>query len=222
MVDSVLEPILNKNIPDRVRNIINEYLQCLSQPALNKEDEEYKQGLIMALGSKERNLLTKFWENNQTLILAAIHAVSLDPEQDKENQENANNLSEALQTISSSKKDRSLYSISFNGVLQKSKFRKADIGLNTIQILEKHNLIDKEVFEFLKNDKTATFPLLKMKEDMSETEKKYRKYKFQASPELTFENQEYYVVRNWGKENTAKFIKKMSQKFPTLKYENHE
>ena len=60
----------NQKSQKKTKFIIKEYLQTLSQPTLDKDVEQYKQGLIMALGSDERNLLTKFWNKNQKLILA--------------------------------------------------------------------------------------------------------------------------------------------------------
>ena len=112
MVDFLFEPAIKKNIPDRTKTIITEYLQSLSQPTLDKDEEEFKQGIIMALGTDERNLLTKFWDKNQKLILAALYAISSDPEQDKDVRDNATT---ALANLSNSNKDRSLYSISYNG-----------------------------------------------------------------------------------------------------------
>jgi hypothetical protein len=218
MVDFLFEPAIKKNIPDRTKTIINEYLQSLSQPTLDKDEEEYKQGLIMALGTDERNLLTKFWDKNQKLILAALYAISSDPEQDKDVRDNATT---ALSNLSNSNRDRSLYSISFDGNSEIEKIRKSDIGLSTVNILDKYDLINDELFKFLRSDKTCSFQLLKKTEEVTENEKKYGKYRVNSEPELIFNNSEYFVARNWGKQNTDKFIKKMSRKFSELKYENH-
>lgn len=218
MVDFLFEPAIKKNIPDRTKTIITEYLQSLSQPTLDKDEEEYKQGLIMALGTDERNLLTKFWDKNQKLILAALYAISSDPEQDKDVRDNATT---ALANLSSSSKDRSLYSISYNGNTEIEKIKKSDIGLSTVNILDKHGLINDETFKFLRTDKTCSFQLLKKLEEVTENEKKYGKYRVNSEPELLFNNTEYFVARNLGKQNTDKFIKKMSKKFGNLKYENH-
>jgi hypothetical protein len=218
LVDFLLEPAIRKNINTRTKTIINEYLQSLSQPTLDKEEEEYKQGLIMALGTDERNLLTKFWDKNQKLILAAIYAISSDPEQDKDVRDNA---SSALGNLSNSNKDRSLYSIFYKENIEAEKIKKSDIGFSTVIILQQHNLINQGVFDFLRKDKTCSFTLIKRIEEITETEKKYGKYRVNNPPELIFNNNEYYVARNWGKLNTEKFIKKISKKFSDLKYENH-
>ncbi len=218
LVDYIFEPAIERNIGDRTKIIINEYLQSLSQPTLDKDEEAYKQGLIMALGTEERSLLTKFWDKNQKLILATLYAISSDPEQEKDVRDDATS---ALTNLSSSNRDRSLYSISYKGEIEVERIRKSDIGFSTIHILDKHDLINEEIFKFLRTDRTCSFQLLKKLEEVTENEKKYGKYKVNLEPELILEGNEYFVARNWGKQNTGKFIKKMSKKFDALKYENH-
>ena len=219
VVDFLLEPALQRNITDKTKFIIKEYLQSLSQPTLDKEDEEYKQGLIMALGTDERNLLTKFWEKNQKLILAALYAISSDPEQEKDTRDSATT---ALSNLSSGSKDRSLYSITFNGNIEAEKIRKSDIGFSTVKLLEKNGLINDEVFNYLRHDKSSSFLLLKEIEEMTETETKYRKYRFNGEPELIYNGKNYFVARNWGINNIERFIIKMTEKFSGLEYEMHE
>ncbi len=219
IVDFLLEPTLQKNITDKTKFIITEYLQSLSQPTLDKEDEEYKQGLIMALGTDERNLLTKFWDKNQKLILAALYAISSDPEQDKDTRDSASN---AIGNLSNSGKNKSLCSIKFNGVVEAEKIKKSDIGFSTIMILEKKKLINDESIEFLKNDKSCSFRLLKSAEEITEGEIKYRRYRHNEEPELIYNDIGYYVARNWGTNNIDKFIKNMKDKFKELEYIIHE
>ncbi len=218
LVDYLLEPILNKNISLKTENIIKEYLQALSQPTQNEEDEEHKQGLIMAIGNEERQLLTNFWNQNQKLILSALYAISSDPEQDKDVRDN---IASALEGISSNQKDRSLLSILYRNELQIEKIKKSDIGYRTVKLLEEKQLIDQGMFQFLREDKSCSFQLLKLKEEMTETEIKYRKYRLNSEPELYFENKGYYVARNWGIGNINRFISNITKKVPDLSYEIH-
>ena len=218
VVDFILEPALNKNITDKTKFIIKEYLQSLSQPTFDKDDEHYKQGLIMALGSDERSLLNKFWDKNQKLILATLYAISSDPEQEKDTRENAN---QALNNLSSGSKDRSLCSIKYNGTVEVEKIKKSDIGYSTIQILDKHGLINDNSIEFLKADKTANHNLIKTLIEVTATEEKYRRYRVNSEAELIYKGAEYYVVRNWGVGNIFDFFEKMSNKFNGLEYETH-
>jgi len=217
IVDFILEPALKREITQKTKFIIKEYLQSLSQPTLDQDNEDYKQGLIMALGTEERDLLTQFWNKNQKLIFAALYAISSDPDQEKDTRDS---IDTALSNLSGSK-DRSLYSIIFDGNDNGERFRKSDIGYKTVKLLEKNGLMNDKVFDYLSNDKSASFPLLKEKENMTETEMKYRKYRFNGEPELIYNDKNYYVVRNWGINNTEIFIKKMSNKFSKLEYKNH-
>lgn len=219
IVDFILEPALNRNITEKTKFIIKEYLQSLSQPTFEKDEEEYKQGLIMALGKDERNLLTKFWNKNQKLILATLYAISSDPDQEKDTREN---VSIALNDLSSNNKNRNLYSIKFNEKIEVEKIKKSDIGLFTIKLLEKYNLLNKESFNFLKKDKSCSHNLLKTSEDILDYEIKYSRYRVKNEPEITFEGKGYYVARNWGIKSTHVFIEKMKKRFNNLGYDIHE
>ena len=217
LVDYLLEPILNKDVSDKTKMLIREYLQTLSQPTQN-DDEEHKQELIMAIGNDERELLTHFWNRNQKLILSALYAISSDPDQDKDVRDD---IGTALNSISVGEKDRSLISIYFNGKLCVEKIKKSDIGLSTVRLLEDNDLIDEGAFKFLREDKSCSFMLLKLSAEFTETEVKYRKYRINDDPELIFNDQGYYVVRNWGVGNIQRFMDKMTGRFPQLRYEKH-
>ncbi|NHE59266.1 PD-(D/E)XK nuclease family protein [Cyclobacterium plantarum] len=217
IVDYLIEPALNQNISARTENILTEYLKSLSQPSINEEADGHKQELIMALGNEERKLLSSFWEKNQKLILASLYAISSDPEQEKDTREN---IKEALDSLSSDR-DRSTYNLKYNGEIFSRNFKKSDIGLQTINLLEAKGLIDDNVIRFLREDKSCSFFLLKKKEDFTDTEIKYRKYRANEAPELIYNGQEYYVARNWGIGNIHKLINKFTEKFPGLEYETN-
>ncbi len=215
LVDYLIEPSLNQNISTRSKSIITEYLKSLSQPAINLEEQRLKPELIMALGSEERELLASFWDKNKKLILAALYAISSDPEQDEDTRES---ITEALNNLSTSK-DYSTVTLSYDGTVFVESIKKSDIGVQTIKLLLEKELINDDNFNFIKTDKSSSFLLLKKQEEITENEKKYRKYKFEDDPELIFNNEEYYVARNWGIGNINKFINKFSEKFPKLKYQ---
>ena len=90
---------------------------------------------------------------------------------------------------------------------------------STVKLLEKEGLINDDVIKFLQDDKTASFSLIKTLDEVTDTETKYRKYRVTEPPELVYREKEYYVARNWGKENTQKFMDKFSKRFPELGYE---
>lgn len=218
LVDYLLEPILAMDAPVKTKGIIEEYLLSLSQPAQNEEDEEHRQGLIMAIGNEERELLTKFWDKNKKLILSALYAISSDPDQDKDVRDNISN---ALDSISGTERDRSLLTISYDNEPFVEKIKKSDIALCTVQLLDQKGLIDQTVFEFLRNDKSCAFQLLKQADEFTEGEIKYRRYKVNDEPELVYDGKGYYVARNWGISNITKFIEKITKKLPKIHFEIH-
>lgn len=217
LVDYLIEPALNQNISSRTKNILTEYLKSLSQPSIDDEIDGHKQELIMALGNEERKLLSSFWNKNQKLILAALYAISSDPEQEKDTRDN---IREALDSLSSDK-DRSTFNIKYNGQYFAKNFKKSDIGLETIKLLNANNLIDGNIVSYLKEDKSCSFLLLKKQGEFTDTEIKYRKYKTNDAPELTYNGEGFYVARNWGINNIDKFIKKFTEKFQGLEYERN-
>ena len=118
----------------------------------------------------------------------------------------------------STNKDRSLFTISYLDEIYEQGFKKSDIGFFTVALLNEKDLIDSDVFEFLRNDKSCSFKLLKLREEMTETETRYSKYRFNKEPELMYEGKGYYIVRNWGVNNISKFIEKMEARFPDISY----
>lgn len=217
IVDYLIEPALNQNISTRTQNILTEYLKSLSQPSIVDETDETKKELIMALGNEERKLLSSFWEKNQKLIMAALYAISSDPEQEEDTRKN---IKKALDSLSTDR-DRSRYNIKYNGQVFINNIQKSDIGLQTVKLLEANRLIDNQIIEYLKQDRSSSLSLIKKREEFTETEKKYRKYKINGQPELIFNNENYFVVRNWGVSNIENFMNKFSDKFPGLEYEKN-
>ena len=218
LVDYLFEPILNMDAPEKTKSIIREYLQTLSQPAQSEEDEEHTQGLIMAIGNDERELLTRFWERNQKLILSALYAISSDPDQEKDVRDS---IGSALDSISGGGKDRSLISIYFDNELCVEKIKKSDLGYSTVRLLDDKGLIDQNSFQFLRDDRSCAFQLLKNPEEFAGTEVQYGRYRPQKDPELVYEGRDYYVARNWGKGNIQAFMDKITDRFPQIRYEVH-
>lgn len=119
VLDYILEPALeNINIPDKTKFIITEYIQTLSQPSLQEEDSfnNNQNLIIMAIGENERKLLTSFWENNETLILAAMNAISTDGNQDSEVSEE---VEKVYNSLTKSSRDYSKFSINGQGNFNK-------------------------------------------------------------------------------------------------------
>jgi hypothetical protein len=216
LVDYLIEPMLSKELPQKVNLIIRDYLQTLSQPALSDETEDFKQELIMAIGKEERELLSKFWEQNQKLILSAIYAISTDPEQDVDTRNTADKL---INEMGTQAKDRSRINIYLNDELKVKNIRKADIGYQTVLLIESSGLMSENVFTFLRNNNSCGFQLLKKHEEVTENEKQYRRYRVNNEPELIYKDERFYVARNWGINNISSFIDACQSRLPQLNFE---
>ncbi len=214
LVDSLLEPVLEQSISSETRFVIDQYIQSLSQPSMDEEENDFERGMIMAIGKEERDLLQKFWLGNQKIIQAALYAISSDPNQEKDVRDNVR---EALSSIATTGKDRSIILIRYAGV-DHIRVQKSDIGLETVRLLESRGLIDDSVLGWLAEDTSCSFKLLKTKEEVRETEAKYGKYRVKQDPDFSYKNQGYYVARNWGIGNIDRFISKMKTRFPKLEF----
>lgn len=118
-------------------------------------------------------------------------------------------------------RDTSRYSIYFEGKEIYSKIQKADIGYLTVQLLNDNGMIDKQCFDFLREDTTCRKRLLKTKEEMLETEVKYKKYRASNDPELIYKKEEFFVARNWGSGSAQRFADKVTKRFPAIIYKLH-
>ncbi|OHU89210.1 MULTISPECIES: hypothetical protein [Pseudoalteromonas] len=118
-------------------------------------------------------------------------------------------------------KDRSLFSITYMEKVYAEGFKKSDIAYHTVSLLDEKGLIDDDVFDFLRSDTSCSFRLLKHLEEMTETEKRYSKYRFNREPEIRYGDSGYYIARNWGVNNVQKFIDKIEARFPKICYSSN-
>lgn len=73
----VLDPLMHKDIPQRTRFIVQEYIRCLSVPTL---DDTKSNNKTIAMSEKTQVLLKDFWNKNQSLLTAIIEALKDDPD----------------------------------------------------------------------------------------------------------------------------------------------
>ena len=97
IVDFLIEPALKLNITEHTRNILNEYLKTLSQPLINNNKNKNK--MIMALSENEKNLLSRFWNKNQKLIMASADVIISDENQPLEVRNTAKAMKENLSSV---------------------------------------------------------------------------------------------------------------------------
>jgi len=106
LVDYVLEPCLSECTINDAGVFIEEYLRTLSQPSLQFDDFDGGD-IIMAVSSREKELLLNFWENNKDLLTAALNALADNPALEKEERDS---IHESLRAVSKvSGKDYSTY-----------------------------------------------------------------------------------------------------------------
>ena len=119
----------------------------------------------------------------------------------------------------SSSRDTSKINIYYNGQLQYEAIKKADIGLMTVLTLQENGALDQLTFDYLCEDKTCSFDLIKAKGQVTSNEEKYSKYRVAYDPDFEFQGVGYYVARNWGRNGSEKFKIKMEERFPELRFE---
>lgn len=90
IMDGILEPLLDKDFPQRTQFLVQEYIRCLSVPKFDRNMKPTSN--IIAMSKHTSNLLTEFWDKNQALIMAILTAKGKDPKADEEEREKFNNL----------------------------------------------------------------------------------------------------------------------------------
>lgn len=216
IVNDVIEKLYNERLNERTAFILKDYVNTLSQPALNKNKENKGKELIMALGQEEKELLKQFWTKNEELILAALYAIKTSDDTDYKL---VGQIDEQISALRNTViKDKTTYRILYQDNVIYDNFIKADIGLRTLQTLHKFGLAS-ENLAFLKGDKSCSHELIKEKSEVSKTEKKYNRYRIKGKPEIFIDDIGYYIARNWGVNATKNFIDKISSKFPDISFE---
>ena len=218
LVKYLYESALRQEITIRTKFIIDEYIFSLSRsslsiPSINDQSNVYNQELIMALGKEEQQILSDFCTAHLRLFQAALYSRLVDPDTDAAEKDSIENWLQKTVT-----KDISKYNINL-GNNNVTGIKKADLGIKTVQLLKECGFLTEENWNFIKDDKTTGFFLLKKESDMTANERLYQRYRVNSPPEIEFKGDGYYVSRNWGKENAGKFTKKFSERFPGLKYE---
>lgn len=201
LVDYLIEPALKQNVSDITKHILNEYLISLSQPSIEEDKNKHKKELIMALGNEERKLLTSFWEKNEKLILAALYAISSDPEQEDETREDIKN------ALSSLSKPKDYTKYNFKG----QKLGKNRLVLAVIKDFTEKNPgltyedLKKEFPDKLQGSETFT-TLEKAKQ------KKGRRNFTKKHEIIRLSDETIAVSTQWGIKNIDRFIKHCRKK----------
>jgi len=211
LVDYMIEPILALIQPGPDHHFIMDYMRALTIPSDVIDGDKIRGDLVMAISSKERKLLSSFWEEHRSIIMAALYAISSDSNQDEDVRRSAENLINSV-----SKKDYDRYSVSYEGETVARNIRKTRIGIEVARLLIEKGISQMD-FDRLKSDRSSGFNLMKAKEEITESEMQYNRYRIGSEETLNYEGKEYFVCGNWGENNIPKFRKFLSMNFPAVK-----
>lgn len=85
--DNILAFIVKTDsLTQRDRYIIEDYIRTLSLPTMTEEDGKKTKQTILAISNKEREILTKYWNDNQELIMVTLQALDDDKSDDDNSQ----------------------------------------------------------------------------------------------------------------------------------------
>lgn len=177
IVDNIIEPILEIGVNQNVEFILLDYLKALSTPVKLKQNN-FK---YMAISNKENELLIRFWEENEDLILKAVEATKDNSHVEPEKREVAGKISDLL-----------------NNKVEKVG---AYVKRNLIQLFEQNKISNEEIIDFQdaeysKRTFDIQYPLLKKVVNIKDKPLHYWKDIIYAN------NEQYYMCCEWfEKEN---------------------
>lgn len=189
LLEHVLHPLVQKpDINQRTLFILNEYINCLSVPSdvVDEKNNSQIQTSILAIGMEERELLQKFWEKYDKLIMASINAYAIYSE-DKDVQQ----LSEKL-----NKRDMSKYMVNQKGKYGKNRMVEAVV---MTYLEKKPNTTIDELKKVFPDNLQGSLGIIRSDADEIKDKSRY----FAATLPATKET--YYICNQWGTQ-TANFV----------------
>jgi len=191
LVDQIIEPLLNEELDKATAYILEDYLKALSVPLYSKPNK-YN---IMAISNRESELLLKFWEENEELILKAVEATKDNYHIEPDTREKARKVNEIVD-----------YKLDKVG----SYVKRTLINLFNEGKITNEEIQSFQDAEYSKKTFDIQFPLLKKKE--SEFEKPQRYWK----DSISIGNEEYFMCCEWyenANNNDKIFFDKWLSKF---------
>lgn len=160
ILEEILEPSLDKNINERTKFIINEYIRCLGMPVVDfdnqngpKNAKTYKY-TIMATSKEVSKMLGDFWVKHENLLIAVMATLANDPNQDTSIRESA----EEMLNAAAAGKDKTRYGFRSEVYKGKNKIVVAvlthlirDKDVSAMDLMEKWKKfldIDKKLIDF--------------------------------------------------------------------------
>lgn len=185
ILTEVLTSILEEPISSATRIAIEDYIHCITSPSIHSKNYN-----SMAVDKETNEMLKKFWDANEELILAAINAFAISGEK---NYKGIDKVQEAV-TEFVNNKDYTQYSINGQGTYSKSGLVKEIVT----RIIEKGG----DVMGTLKNlDAKCTIRLL-------QTEDHYKK---KQAFKLDYNGGSIYITNQWRIGNISSFINAVNE-----------
>ena len=140
ILNTILEPALEKDIPSRSKFIIEEYIQALALPALSNNN--YNPNKVMATSDNTKTMLYSFWKKNEPLLMAVLNSLvqETDDQSVKDALEPALN---ALATNARREKDKTHYLV--NGKKTEGKGQKSALVSTVVCFLLKKSISPKSI-----------------------------------------------------------------------------
>ena len=174
LLDSILEPLLvQSNLSDRTKFILTEYINNLSIPSdyIDEKNITKKARTIMAINTKERELLQSFWDKHLDLFITALTSIATDENSSVEDRKAASDIVKKVQKINN-RKDYSKYSINGTGC-----YGKGVIPAETIRtyINDHQNISYEELVNLFPDKLQGSFGVIKRLQDVKEKDtERYR------------------------------------------------
>ena len=193
LADYVIEQCLSECTTINSKVFIEEYLRALSQPSL--QDENNGGEIIMAVSTREKELLRNFWKSNKDLLTAALNALADDPELEPECRDKINEIVPILN--SASNRDFSKYS--FEGAI----YPKNRLVLAVIQkyVADNQNITIKELKQVFSDPKLKLEILVPLSNARDIIERTGKRRHFAKEGEfINLSDGEFAVSTEWTSE----------------------
>lgn len=217
ILDSILEPSLERNITDRTKFLINEYIHALGLPAL--QNNYFNPSTIMATSNKVTEMLTAFLKKNETLLKAALYTRSQQVVDDKESEEIQTAI-DLLSVYSNREKDKTHYLFDNKEITGKYALVEAIVtkilSSNKVGISDLSAAFENTIKELAKKEPEKCFETIKSKLGDRMTcpsaEELWKATRFKSAQEqgkkLVYSLDDYSKWKNTEKNNKKKPIHK--------------
>jgi len=222
ILDYIIEPAITMTISQATRSILEDYVRALSTPSTELNGtEKAKEATIMAISSRERELLVGFFESNRPFLQKMCEALAQDD--DLEGDENAMMVAKGVQAAMAATRDNSKYTVR-KGTAE---FKELGKGRMIVQVMKLFcdAQTPPETMEILRSAEFVLSGRRKLLMTQEEMDAYIAKSKNQEGERIRYyntvddqihgpDNVAYFVHTQWGIENATKFIERFRKAFP--------